>query len=258
VRVALARLCASGVVERDERGRYRLGAPTEAIRSRVAWWRRMDERLREWDGSWVALHTAARTGGRGRDRERSLRARRLLGFRELSTGLELRPDNLVGGVAWVREQLASLGLEPEILTSQLRALDPESERRARTLWDADALEAGYRASLDALARSEKHLPGLSREQSMVESFLIGGRVLRQLVLDPLLPERIVSASARRELVDAMQRYDARGRACWAEFLRSFEVLDGRAPVDLRVSEAAEGLGAAPEADAWTPAPPNAT
>ena len=50
---------------------------------------------------------------------------------------------------------------------------------------------------------------------MVESFLLGGRVIRQLVLDPLLPEPILPVGERDALAGAMRRYDRLGRACWA-------------------------------------------
>ncbi len=49
---------------------------------------------------------------------------------------------------------------------------------------------------------------------MSESFRLGGEAVRQIVLDPLLPEPIVDVSARRALVEAMQRYDQIGRHYW--------------------------------------------
>jgi hypothetical protein len=55
---------------------------------------------------------------------------------------------------------------------------------------------------------------------MVESFLVGGRALRQLAFDPLLPEAIVAAAPRREFVDELRRYDRLGRAHWRSFMRA--------------------------------------
>src|SRR5262249_14914529 len=46
----------------------------------------------------------------------------------------------------------------------------------------------------------------------------GGRVIRQLVLDPLLPEPLAPEALRRELAQAMRRYDRLGRRAWAAFL----------------------------------------
>jgi len=53
--------------------------------------------------------------------------------------------------------------------------------------------------------------------ALVESFLLGGRAIRTLALDPLLPEALVPSAERRALVEAMQRYDRVGRRLWAEF-----------------------------------------
>jgi phenylacetic acid degradation operon negative regulatory protein len=53
---------------------------------------------------------------------------------------------------------------------------------------------------------------------MAESFLLGGRVIRQLVLDPLLPEPLAPESERRALAQALRRYDRAGRRAWAGFL----------------------------------------
>src|SRR5438876_11524121 len=65
VRVALTRLLAAGLIERDERGQYRAGERAGTIGRRIARWRRIEEGLRAWDGSWVAVlgangRTAAR------------------------------------------------------------------------------------------------------------------------------------------------------------------------------------------------------
>ena len=77
---------------------------------------------------------------------------------------------------------------------------------------------------------------------MVESFLLGGRTIRQLVLDPLLPETLVPAAEREALVAAMRRYDRVGRASWARFMRGFDILpEARTPADLRIVERVGGL-----------------
>lgn len=237
LRVALARLLAAGRVERDERGRYRLGARAAAVSGQIAGWRALEERVRPWDGGWVGAHAV--TGPAGR------RALRFLGFRRLAAGLGVRPDNLAGGVAAVREQLESLGLPRGTLVGGLRDLDEATDARARRLWDVGRLRAAYRESRAALAESERGLARLAPARAMVESFLLGGRVIRQLVLDPLLPEPIVPAGERAALVAAMREYDRVGRAAWAAFMRDFEVVPhGRAPMDLRIVDGAGPLAAA--------------
>ncbi|HYC22664.1 MAG TPA: PaaX family transcriptional regulator C-terminal domain-containing protein [Candidatus Bathyarchaeia archaeon] len=243
MRVALARLLAAGLVERDERGRYRLGARAEAVGTQIASWRRIDERLRPWSGGWIGVHTAAVVRGHRRAVKRRSRALRFLGFRELRPGLLVRPDNLAGGTAKVREQLERLGLEPEAPVFALRELDAGLESRARELWDVNALRDEYRSSRRAIEESARklagELDGLTPARAMTESFLLGGRVIRQIVFDPLLPEPILPAAERRALVAAMVDYDRKGRAAWAAFLRSFEVENLRTPADLRLLDGEE-------------------
>jgi len=44
-------------------------------------------------------------------------------------------------------------------------------------------------------------------------------VIRQIVLDPLLPDPRVRAGERAAMVTAMRSHDRLGRACWAGNLR---------------------------------------
>jgi phenylacetic acid degradation operon negative regulatory protein len=235
VRVALARLLAAGLVERDERGRYRPGARADAVGGQVARWRRAEEALRPWDGGWVGVVGAPARASARHAKLGPVRALRFLAFRALVPGLHVRPANLAGGVVGVRGQLQALGLPAEIPVVGLRDLDQATEARARALWDTATLRAAYRTTSAALARSERRLPRLPPARAMVESFLLGGRAIRQIVLDPLLPEPLVPSAERAALIAAMGRYDRVGRACWAGFMRAFEVLpEPRAPVDLRL------------------------
>lgn len=231
VRVALTRLLAEGLVERDERGSYRLGANAEPVRSRVATWRDLGARLRAWSGAWIGVFDA-RAPTRLEQRKRR-RALDLLGFRPLARHLEVRPDNLVGGVDRVRDELAALGLAPGAVVCELRALDAVTEARARTLWDADALVADYRRHCRAIEASARRLRTRGDERAMVESFRVGGAALHTLAKDPLLPEPIVPAAERDALVAAMREYDALGRASWSAFLARHGVAHRAAPVDSR-------------------------
>jgi phenylacetic acid degradation operon negative regulatory protein len=244
VRVALARLLARGLVERDERGRYRLGPAAGAIGQQVSSWRRVAEKTRPWDGAWISVHGTLGRGGSRRSARLSGRALRFLGFRSLRQALSVRPDNLVGGVQATRETLAGLGLESGVLVASLQELDPDTERQARGLWDRRGLEGGYREACHALERSRERLSSLPPHDAMVESFLWGGWAIRRLALDPLLPEEICPSAGRSALLDAMRRYDRVGRAAWAGFLDQHGVRHTRGAQDLRMTEAAAMLSAA--------------
>ena len=170
------------------------------MQQQVRSWRRIEDRVRPWNGGWIGVHTGALRRESRATLERRRRALRFLGFRELVPGLEVRPDNLTASREALHEELVALGL-PSGRTGVLDGDDRRgsSDAAARVLWDGDALVAGYRRSRAELESSEARLPALSAREAMVESFLLGGRVIRQIVLDPLLPEPIVPAAERREL-----------------------------------------------------------
>jgi len=219
IRVTLARLRAGGMVEQDTRGHYRLAARAAAVGKQVIAWRTVEDRVHGWDGGWIGVHTAGVQRSERRAHRHSTRALRFLGFEPLAAGLHLRPDNLVGGVAAVRQHLLDLGLDRKALVFRMHDLDSAAERRARQLWNTAALRDGYRRSLIAVQRSTARLATLPPHAALVESFELGGRVIRQIVLDPLLPEPLVPTDERKALVTAMCSYDRVGRACWSVFLR---------------------------------------
>lgn len=234
LRVTLARLLAGGQICRDERGRYRLASGTVA--RRLTTWRDLERQTRKWDGGWIAVHLATADPNIGRTERRGRkRALRLLGFRPLRPGFFLRPDNLRAGVEGLRDDLRELGLPASDLVIEARGLAPHDEQAARTLWETDAIRSRYRDLLDGLAISTTRLSTASAREAMVESFLVGGSALRELVIDPLLPDEICPARERRDLLDAMKEYDRLGRAAWAEFLGTYDVPHLRGPNDPRLA-----------------------
>ncbi len=238
VRVELARLSTRGLVQRNDRGQYALSRVAAPVHERVSGWKDLDSAHVEWSGGWIAVHTA---GLPRRDRaalRRRERALRFLGLRELHAGLWVRPDNLRGGLTEVARVLRALGLESTAPIFVMSALEPALEAHARGLWDTDALRADYRELRAALATSERQLAELTPAEALVESFLLGGRALRVLALDPLLPEPLVPGAERRTLVQAMQRYDRAGRRVWAKHMPTHGAADRPSPVDLsRVRDA---------------------
>jgi len=250
LRVALVRLVADGLVERDRRGEYGLGAAAQALNREIRSWRRLEERVARWSGDWLAAHTAALGGGSARERRLRARALRFLGFRPLAPGLELRPANLAGGSVaggseGVRERLAGLGLQAPGLVFRIAELDPEGDARARALWDGRALVKSYRATRATLEKSARRLAERPVAAARVESFRLGGAAIRQLVLDPLLPEPIVPAAERRALLEAARRYDRLGRAVWAGWLEGIVDEPRDCPAGVR--------GPRPGADPWAAA-----
>ena len=214
LRVALARLRSRGLVESDERGLYRLGATAHAVNRQVRRWRTVEDAVCAWDGSWVAVERGEPARGDRGATQRRARALRLLGFRAWAGRLELRPNNLLGGIEAVRNRLDTLGVGSPTLVFRLSELDTAAERTARSLWHVHVLEAGYEATCARLETSATRLPALSHDAAMAESFRLGGEAVRQIVFDPLLPAPIVATQKRSELVEAMRRYDRLGRRIW--------------------------------------------
>jgi phenylacetic acid degradation operon negative regulatory protein len=202
------------------------------VQSVVAGWRDLDRRTRAWNGRWTAVHAGAPRRRRTRI-DPAAQALRLLGFESLAPGLHVRPANLREGIAGVRDALRALGLPEDALVCEIGELDPATDARARSLWDGEALVRSYRAARREIEASSARLPALAEAEAMVESFQLGGRVLQQLVLDPLLPAPLVDERERRALVESMRAYDRLGRDAWAGFLGRFGVPHRTAPADTR-------------------------
>lgn len=214
VRVALVRLAAEGLIEPAGRGAYRLGPRAAALAEDVVTWRTAEERVREWNGAWIAVHVGAL--GRSdrvalRTRERALN---LLGLRELDRGLHVRPDNLVGGVAGVRERLGRLGLDGGAVVFIASDFDAGHETRARRLWDGKALTRAYRSTRLELERWLERRDTVEPRIAARDAYLIGNDAIRLLVFDPLLPAPLVNVDERRALGATAHRVDEAGRAVW--------------------------------------------
>jgi len=234
IRVSLARLYASGRVERDERGRYRIGPAVEAISLQVRSWRDLSRRTQSWSGGWITVHQPKL--GRGPSRRRRDRALALFGFRELAPGLSIRPDNLRDNVTDLRARLVDLAAGDSIGRVFIaREFDPASEFEARSLWDAELLIREARDSTSRLRESAMRLVDQPTHEAMLESFLVGGRVLRQLLRHPLLPAEILDPEPLATLLTEMKRYDKLGRAFWAPFLARHGVPHRAFPLDSRRS-----------------------
>lgn len=229
LRVALARLLSSGLVERDERGAYRLSAAAAPVQQTIGRWRAREITPEPWDGGWWAVLEGPRP--RGAAARRHDQALRLHGLAALEPRLWLRPANLAGDCGALRASLAGIGLAPGSQVFAASEFDPATDARARSLWDLDALRVGYADGLRAIAESEARMAELDRNTAMCESFRVGGRVLQQLVLDPKLPAAILDPAPRIALTEAMRRYDRAGREAWSALLARYDVPHRQTPTD---------------------------
>ena len=218
VRVAIVRLRAEGLLESPSRGEYRLGPSAKMVNEKIHGWRTISTRVGEWDGSWVAAFTADLSRTDRPALRRRLRALRYLGFEELKPGLFIRPNNLTPGIEGIRDELFALGLDAGASVFCVEQLDPAEERQARAMWDSPALEQAYSKLHGEISLGMDRLEKLPLNDALREVFLLGREGIRQVVLDPLLPDPLIDEDKRSRMVGILQDYCDRGLDLWARFL----------------------------------------
>lgn len=220
-RVTLVRLAREGLLDRTGEGTYTLSARALPLNQRVRRWARDSELLKPWNGRWLTLHAAAPL--RATQRRAAIRALRLARLAEATPMLAVRPDNLRIEPARVAEELTALGMPGRFFVAQAEVVDGRVIGRwRRELWDLKALAAGYARLGLELERAIERLPRIPFERALVETFTLGGEVIRELALDPLLPEEIMPGDGRERLRALMREYDRAGRGLWRRFMGRFE------------------------------------
>lgn len=218
IRVTASRLVAETLLEKTARGMYTIGPGGLAMNNKAGEWTTALSRIREWDGGWFAAHTAHL----GKTVRRKVRARerafRLLGFKELVSGLWVRPDNLTYSTSEMHAKLCQFGLEPQMVLMRSDELNQHGLAPPLTLWSSDELNAGYKQAIERLNQSQGRLERQDLHTVTRESFVIGEHVIRQINADPLLPAPPIDAAVREDMVRAMTRYSAFCHPYWAEFL----------------------------------------
>jgi phenylacetic acid degradation operon negative regulatory protein len=220
LRMALTRLVEQSVAANTGRGRYRLSPSGEAMRDEVRKWRHLDDLAKPWSSAWIGVFDASIPRSDRAALRRHERAMRLRGFRELQSGLWIRPANLRDSVAELREHLHALGLHPAALVVGLQELDDDARAKATKLWDTAAMLARYRALADELDASKSKLETLPLDTAAAESMVLGRDVIRHINLDPVLPEELMPQQALRNLIRVMSDYDQNARQIWRRFMRA--------------------------------------
>lgn len=219
-RVALARLAAEDLIRSAGRGRYRIGPAGTALVDDVTTWRNRDQHLRAWQGHYLAVFIH----GLGRSDRTALRRREralgLLGFRELSQGLFVRPDNIDSDMATLTARLHRLGLEPEATVLQVSGFASPPAERVLALWDVAHLNSQYHQHKRTLDEWMASAAELDLDAAARESLLIGHQAIRAVIYDPLLPDSLVDGAARRAFFATVKAYDQLGRAIWQQFFQS--------------------------------------
>ena len=181
VRTALSRLVASGDVDRDDRGWYRLSAPLRERQARQTLGRA--GRNDQWSGRW--RQAVVRPGARTAAARAELRAAmHVLRFGELRDGVWLRPDNLPS-------DRAPAALSAVADRCHWSSVAPDrDDGLVDELWDLSAwatrAEQLRRASGAVIADVEA-----GDERALRPGFELSAAVLRHFVADPLLPSELL-------------------------------------------------------------------
>jgi phenylacetic acid degradation operon negative regulatory protein len=218
IRVALNRLDADAKVHKLARGLYGFTLQAEGVQREVANWTAVQDRVIEWRGAWIAVYggKVSRTDRKQLRRHES--ALRLRGFRPLTSDLWVRPENLKGGVKAVEADLRAFGLSENAIVFVASDFSGNGDPAKIDLWSSSDLERRYSKLIAELQRSEGRLARLPVEDALVETLSIGRRVIRTILLDPLLPNALSPDAGRTRLINQMKRYDLLGQRLWHSFL----------------------------------------
>lgn len=236
VRVALARLASEQMIESHGRGAYALGPAAHATAAEVTSWQQGESRLCAWHGDYICVSSAGSKALRGRPAKRRDWALHMLGMRELERGMWLRPNNLAGGAESLRDRLQSLSALGSSMVFVASDFDGQRQQCIDKLWDVQQLNSHYKSSREHLLAWLRRSEELDGETAARESYLLGGRAIRDLVFDPWLPDSMIDATARARYVQVVQQFDEAGKQIW-QALNSF---DSMMPVAEAASELTVG------------------
>lgn len=214
LRVALVRLGSEGLIASSARGVYELGPEALALAEDASYWRAGEQRVRPWSGEWIVVHTGALARTDRTALRRRARVLDLVGLREFARGLQVRPDNLAGGVVAVRARLRQLGLEGEASVIVARDFEPAELERIHKLWDGRALSRQYERTRQQLEKLLTRAADLETQVAAREVFRAGDDAIRTLIYDPLLPAPLVDVAARAAFTDIVLRFDDAGHRIW--------------------------------------------
>lgn len=214
IRVALTRLVTTGKVVRPRRGFYAIDRAAGRLPQVVEDWQGRQERAGVWRHHWLAIEDAGVARADKTAWRRHGLARSLRGFAPLRPTLHVRPDNLRGGLAAERAQLAALGLSSQALVFRLAGLDGSGHAEAAALWDVRRLAHDHRRLRTALQCSARALGRQKPEQALRESLLLGRTVIGHLLRDPVLPPELMSPATREALVRETGAYQVRALRLW--------------------------------------------
>ena len=220
LRVAVTRLLKEDLLESPSRGLYQPGPKSRSLIRRLQDWQNVEHKIAPWTGGWLI----ALTQHLGRTDRKQLGAREralgLSGYRRTPEGVWTRPANLALALNEHRDELISIGADPDILLVHANEIDAPAASDWPGLWSTDALAATYEEATTAMEQSLAGLPDLPVPDAARETLLIGQAVIRLINYDPLLPPDLADQAGFLKMVDTMRTYNEDGLKRWQAFFAS--------------------------------------
>lgn len=218
VRVALTRLSKAGKIRSAGRGVYALNPDRNSLLKDVENWISKEHKSSPWKGGWIGVHDSGVARSKRVEWRAHERALSLRGFERIFDGLAIRPNNLLGGLPALKQDLRELGLAKKSHVLLIEQLSPEDHDLGCNLWDRKRLRAQYRSSIDEVKKRLVRLDQLPADDAAAESLLFGRRMIQQIIKDPLLPEELVPSADRLRLVSLVQEYQTKAIKIWVKIL----------------------------------------
>ena len=210
MRVSLSRLLAKNVVEKIQRGQYRLCASTNPINTFTERWRLGEERTKPWlNSEWICVHTPEALSKRG-DWVLNIN-----GFRLVSKKLWIRPDNLAFEDSTPEEFLREMGLDQNTIFMNAAKLASTTADLWFAFFDTESLDKDYMYMQNKLEASLQNLSLLPIDTAKRESFHLGGEAITLLANDPLIPKQVHATTKQMKLWRTLKSYDQLGRKIWS-------------------------------------------
>ncbi len=220
MRVALSRLVSEGLLDNPRRGHYRISKQGALVQREIDSWRELEQRRVAWQGDWCALLTENLASAGSTLWRHQLRVLNLRGLQRWRPGLWVRPNNLVGGLEQLVEDLRQLGLDAIQSSFVVSQGDAACETELQSLWDCKAINKQYQKQERLIARAKAQLPKKNFNKALVETLFIGSETVRMLNMDPLLPDQMIDGELRRAVISSMSEFDTIGKDMWREFYDS--------------------------------------
>ena len=210
IRVSLSRLVSKNIVEKQQRGIYRLSQASHPINDFAEMWRLGEDRCKPWlDNKWMCVHCPSPLS------KKCLWVLHINGFRTVSEKLWIRPDNLQQAMGEFRNLLHLMGLSTDTIFISDATLAGQVGQSWFNQFDLDQMELDYAEMQAKLKTSQIRLSALPLHAAKKESFHIGGEAIALLACDPLIPSEYHTTNNRQKLWETLRSYDQFGREIWS-------------------------------------------